>query len=172
MSESGKKEDSSSQRWWEFYGIRYGMGTVIGGIILFVLFKSNALLKPLLFVTADGKLEGPQLTLLAAYGLVFCYISSAPILVFHAGRFILNEKFVTDLNLIIRLMVVFVLPATIAFITYIFSANEPNTKILCASTAFILAIITSLQSVFLIPSLFKNDRLYLFYEKLALCRSR
>jgi hypothetical protein len=168
MSEDGKKEDSSTQRWWEFYGIRYGMGTVTGGIILYFLFKSNALLKPLLFVGPDGKLEGSQLTLLAAYGLVYCYISSAPILVLHAGRFILNEK---DVHWRIRSIFLIVLPSIIGIITYLVSADEANTKIICAVTAFMLSMITSLQLVFLVPSLLWHERLYTFYVRLASSRA-
>lgn len=164
MSGDGKKEDSSSQRWWEFYGIRYGMGTVTGGITLFFLFKSNALLKPLLFMGPEGKLEGSQLTLLAAYGLVYCYISSAPILVLHAGRFILNDR---DVHWTIRSFLLFVLPLIIAFITYIYSVADYNTKMICAATACVLSMITALQLIFLIPSLFWHKRLYEFYVKLA-----
>jgi hypothetical protein len=39
----------------------------------------------------DMKLDWPHLTLLAAYGLAYCYIASSPFLVFHAGRFLLES---------------------------------------------------------------------------------
>jgi hypothetical protein len=38
----------------------------------------------------DVKLDWPHLTLLAAYGLAYCYIASSPFLVFHVGRFLLK----------------------------------------------------------------------------------
>ncbi len=86
------QENSNFSRWWEFYVVRYGMGSVIGGIIVFFLFSSNSYLQPMLF-TAWGKfpyrkIDGALLTLLAGYGLAYCYFASAPILVLHAGRFV------------------------------------------------------------------------------------
>jgi len=99
------KSIEGSFRWWEFYAVRYAMGTVVGAIVFYFLCLATPVLKPLLFEatatpgTVPGatplpsiKLDSVQLTLLAAYGLVYCYIASAPILVFHAGRFLLTLR--------------------------------------------------------------------------------
>lgn len=86
-SKSDNEQQSSS--WWEFYVVRYGIGTVIGAILIFMICKDNDTLRPLLF-GADAKLaklDSSLLTLLVGYGLTYCFIASAPILVFHASRF-------------------------------------------------------------------------------------
>lgn len=77
----------SDGNWWEFYGIRYAQGTVVGAMIVYFLFSQNVNLKGMLFTPAEAKDFGiAHLTLLAVYGLTYCYIASAPILVLHAGR--------------------------------------------------------------------------------------
>ena len=121
-----KHESSNFSRWWEFYAVRYAVGTVVGAIIVFLLCSNIPELKPILFETTGGKLyeatgvksyeatgvklheetgvklhettggklDSSSLLLLAGLGLAYCYIASAPILVFHAGRFLLT----TDKN--------------------------------------------------------------------------
>lgn len=167
MSGGGKKEDSASQRWWEFYGIRYGMGTVIGAIILFYIFKTNDLLSPLLFLQKDGKLDGTQLTLLAAYGLAYCYIASAPILVLHAGRFIINDGSNKIYAIVIRIILFIILPAIMAMITYALSVNDSGTKLICALSTFILSSITFLQLIFIFNAVRHHKKLYEFYLRLS-----
>ncbi|AMO75612.1 hypothetical protein [Pseudomonas citronellolis] len=84
---------SSEKNWWEFYGIRYAQGAVTGAAIVYLLLSQNESLKRLLFLPDDPKDFGmAHLTLLAIYGLTFCYISSAPILVLHAGRGLLFKN--------------------------------------------------------------------------------
>lgn len=79
--------NKSEKNWWEFYGIRYAQGTVIGAMIVYVLFSRSESLKKILFLPTEAKDFGiAHLTLLAVYGLTYCYVASAPILVFHAGR--------------------------------------------------------------------------------------
>lgn len=79
--------EQNDSHWWEFYGVRYAQGTVVGAMIVFFLFSQNEALKKLLFLPADPKDFGmPHLILLAVYGLAYCYIASAPILIMHAGR--------------------------------------------------------------------------------------
>jgi len=166
MTISSSKEDSAGQRWWEFYGIRYGMGTVIGAITLYLLFKSNDLLSPLLFLPKDNHFEGFNLILLAVYGLAYCYISSGPILVLHAGRFILNSSY-NPLPSRIRVPLLFGLPAVIAIITYLFSRNGGDAKMLCSVSAFIIAFISILQTMLVAICLIKHDKMYAFYTNLS-----
>lgn len=77
---------SNENRWWEFYIIRYSMGTVIGAIIVYSLLKSSSH-SDLLLLPAIDKLKYYHFIFLAFYGLTYSYIASAPILVFHASRF-------------------------------------------------------------------------------------
>lgn len=85
-----EQDSQSTARWWEFYAVRYGMGSVVGAIIFFFLCSTNPVFKPMLFGADAGKIDGTTLALLAGYGLAFCYIASAPILVFHVSRFLLQ----------------------------------------------------------------------------------
>ncbi|ADL55523.1 hypothetical protein Galf_1504 [Gallionella capsiferriformans ES-2] len=79
--------EQNDSHWWEFYGVRYAQGTVVGAMIIFFLFTQNEALKKLLFIPPEPKDFGmPHLILLAVYGLAYCYIASAPILIMHAGR--------------------------------------------------------------------------------------
>jgi hypothetical protein len=79
--------------WWEFYGIRYAQGAVVGALLVFLIFSQNETLKKILILPAENKDFGvPHLILLAVYGLVYCYISSAPILIMHAARGLLFKS--------------------------------------------------------------------------------
>ncbi len=85
MAEDTKKPS----RWWEFYFVRYFVGTVIGfAIVVFLLFEPTSPFHGSNFLdTATIKdLTAANILLLSGVGLAFCYISSAPILVFHALR--------------------------------------------------------------------------------------
>jgi hypothetical protein len=83
----------SDNHWWEFYGIRYAQGAVVGALIVYFLFSQNDVLKPLLFIPSESKDLGmAHLTLYAIYGLAYCYIASAPILILHAGRGLLYKS--------------------------------------------------------------------------------
>lgn len=85
--------DKDDSRWWEFYGVRYAQGTVVGAMIVFFLFSKNQALQKMLFIPEDPKDFGmAHLALLGIYGLAYCYISSAPILIMHAARGLLFES--------------------------------------------------------------------------------
>ena len=43
--------------WWEFYIIRYSMGTIVGAVIVYALLKSNPELSQFLLLPKDNKLE-------------------------------------------------------------------------------------------------------------------
>lgn len=79
----------SSDRWWEFYFVRYFVGTVIGGAIVFYLnTKPGSVLTGAILPNLNdiSQLDGHLTALLAAMGLAFCYLASAPVLVLHATR--------------------------------------------------------------------------------------
>lgn len=62
-------------------------------MLIYFLFAQAESLKVLLFIPSDAKEFGmPHLILLGIYGLAYCYIASAPILIFHAGRGLLFER--------------------------------------------------------------------------------
>lgn len=79
--------EPKGDKWWEFYLIRYSMGTIVGAVIVYALFKADPILSSFLLLPEDNKLEYFHYIYLAFYGLTYSYIASAPILVFHASRF-------------------------------------------------------------------------------------
>lgn len=78
-----------NNKWWEFYYVRYFVGTIVGTIVVAaLLFHPDSSIAKLLNIgikqIADLKAE--HFWFSAALGLAFCYIASAPILVFHTYR--------------------------------------------------------------------------------------
>ena len=85
-----KKPDN---RWWEFYFVRYFVGTAIGAIVVLFLatdsspvFTNQGALATILKLLRPEKFESGYIAVLATVGLAFCFIASAPILVFHSVR--------------------------------------------------------------------------------------
>lgn len=81
------------KRWWEFYALRYALGSVMGIFILLYIFIQTDIatkfgLDRLAFlIPKDPKdLSFVHLVILGVCGLAYCYLSSAPMLVFHALR--------------------------------------------------------------------------------------
>ncbi|MEK3776639.1 hypothetical protein MHB85_19255 [Paenibacillus sp. FSL K6-4396] len=80
------------QRWWEFYLVRYFVGTVVGTIIVLLLvFGEGSNVKDILvkvdaFKVSVNNFQMVHLWLYGFLGLAFCYIASGPILLFHAIR--------------------------------------------------------------------------------------
>lgn len=85
-------------RWWEFYMIRYLIGTLIGTILLYMLF-SNFSKRDIPDSTYKDILENilclddtTDLIILIVGGLAVSYIASSPILILHAIRLRLKPK--------------------------------------------------------------------------------
>jgi len=109
---------------------------------------------------------GPH-TLLAAYGLVYCYIASAPVLVFHAGRFLLKLG-TTSRTRIKWLGLCLFLPVVVAIVTHVLSSSRPAAeRVLYFGSFSALAAILWLQVVVVYRTLFNNTELYSFYARLA-----
>ena len=122
MEQNGEKR---SGHWWEYYAVRYALGTIVGAMIVWRLCQADPVLRPLLLDNGTAELNAsrtlsvprsdatdltlskeksgtpktppsslPDLTglvLLAIYGWAYCYTASAPVLVFHSGRFLLAK---------------------------------------------------------------------------------
>jgi len=160
------KDNSSSSRWWEFYAVRYGMGTVVGGVVFFFLCNTNPALKPMLFGAETGTIDGPMLTLLAGYGLAYCYIASAPILVFHAGRFLLDISQSSKTSIWRVLLIL--LPPSVATLAFFLSRTSTGATLYFFSSVFALAaLVLWLQYLTIFFTLSRTKELLLFYKKLA-----
>jgi hypothetical protein len=76
-------------RWWDYYALRYFVGTVAGALAIATLTKCSA--SPLYGFGFDlahdfNKLEIKEIVVISALGFAYCYIASAPMLLLHATR--------------------------------------------------------------------------------------
>ncbi len=161
----------TNNRWWEFYFIRYLVGTVVGAVI--ILFLNTA--EPSMFedlilpgVTNASKLDGEKIWLLISLGFAYCYVASAPILVIHAARGVLfcsNNLRVFVYSLVCSLM------AVVAIGIYYRCIKSPvYIDEVLAVTAFALIIIN--QFILLVFSLIKRSELaHNYYMRLSKARS-
>lgn len=78
-------------KWWEYYAVRYFVGTVIGAVIVAFL-SSTPLYSSLGILKEAEKSAFLGISLVAALGFAFCYLSSAPVLALHATRAHLRQK--------------------------------------------------------------------------------
>lgn len=82
-------QPQDNKRWWEFYVIRYFIGSIIGAIIVAYILANSVDLQTQLHLNQmfDAKqITGKSYVLFLLIGFAYCYIASAPILVMHATR--------------------------------------------------------------------------------------
>ncbi len=102
-----KKRDRPYGRWWDNYFVRYFFGTVVGAAIVLIIgeriagrFAGSPTLRDFidtLLFNAKGMGVG-NLIGLGAFGLTYCYIASAPMLILHAGRALLFDPARVNVN--------------------------------------------------------------------------
>ncbi|MFZ6820042.1 hypothetical protein [Undibacterium sp. Ji22W] len=170
---SGSSTEISTSKWWEFYTVRYAVGTVIGAILFYTMCTKTPILKPLLLDINFKDFNAQNSLLLIAYGLTFCYIASAPILVFHAGRFllVLRNSEAKWLGLL-RLVFIPLFPTIIVYckLKNLNSANGLTFFFgLTAYVAFFL-LFNQLRTIFKI--LLDSSAMYAFYRALTEKRSK
>lgn len=170
MSAASNDKKSSDGRWWEFYFVRYFVGTVVGGAILLYLNASEASsLHNLIIpgVTDVSKLDAQLLSLFAALGLAYCYVASAPVLVFHATRGVFLAKNTMTYQWFFFGSLALVGVAALCFYAY---QAAPDTKSILS--AVLLAIVLCLQLVPLGFSIHREgERTHTYYAKLTKARS-
>ncbi|MBB6183535.1 hypothetical protein [Oleiagrimonas soli] len=160
------KKDS---RWWEYYVVRYFVGTIFGAGILVVLnsYQDNILHSVLQGDnTPLSSLTGYGLVMYLGLGLAFCYIASAPLFCFHALRGLLDVRGkVTWASLAVFLIsVVSILIMRFAFGMTIF---DWRTLSLLG-----VVVVVSIQISMLGEAFWKKlDPVVNFYGKLAVTRS-
>jgi hypothetical protein len=82
---------ASNTRWWEFYFVRYAIGTLVGAFVVNQIVRLSPSLREALLFGLGAEPTVPRATLLMGYGLLLCYIASVPILVLHAARFAIGH---------------------------------------------------------------------------------
>ncbi len=172
-----KRSAEGSMRWWEFYAVRYAMGTVVGAIMLWLLFSLSPVLRPLLLGPAESdtalaplmKLDAGQLSVLGIGGLVFCYVASAPILVLHAGRFLLAVDTVRLGRWWVWCLAL-VIPASLSILIVWQTTPLSVGSIVLGLLAFMLLSVVGVQWVAAILTLAHPSLMFAFYDQLATAR--
>lgn len=163
-------EDSS--RFWELYILRYSVGAVLGALILFFLVKQNTPLSSLIFVKPGEPIDLIQVGIFLAVGLLYSYLASAPILVFHAGRFLIPKQSSSFFSgggvwTVIYLISNLFLPV----IFFFFSSLDVAAKYWFSVVIFLASAIFTGQIIVIFKCQNRRSEQFLFYKKLAINRS-
>jgi hypothetical protein len=164
------KEDSS--RFWELYILRYSVGAVLGALILFFLVKHNTPLSNLIFVKPGEPIDIIQVGIFLAVGLLYSYLASAPILVFHAGRFLIPKQassFFSRNGIWSAFYLIFNLTLPIVF--FIFSSLDAAIKYWFSIVIFLASAIFTGQIIIIFKCQKQRSEQFIFYKKLAINRS-
>ncbi len=164
-----------SNRWWEFYFIRYFVGSVLGALIIMALaFHPESALDEVIanlfdFDSADVlKLKSDHFWVILSFGVAFCYIASAPILVMHAFR--AHFDFQSDMNTSISswlLRIIFIC-APLVVLYIVFCDQAIKFMFLAAYT-----LVITLQFVLIVPAIFhKFKEVFNFYKSLTKDRAK
>lgn len=104
-------------RWWEYYAVRYFVGTVFGALLIVLLNGEGSPFDGK--IALNGDLNGVTFLgvgLVAALGFAFCYVASAPVLVLHATRAHLRWSSMRERPCLSLLLLVGVPGATVYFL--------------------------------------------------------
>ena len=146
---------SNTTRWWENYLVRYFLPSVVGMIILRWLdINSQCAIREYIpvFLLADWKdFDISHLIVWLLFGSLYCYISSYPILVFHATRVLDFKDRAGTMNSIL--------------------CNPYLHSILFTVIAYLAAWLDNLCMVFFAVILFTFTQLYRLYRVYADQRS-
>lgn len=113
-----------------------------------------------------GVIDGPVLALLAGYGLAYCYIASAPILVFHVARFLFEFGSKRGSS-ILRLIIGFAPPFIATVIFYFTNSSAGAVRHFFTMVFCLAALVVWPQYLAIIATLFKQKAFFSFYQKLA-----
>ncbi len=141
---SGKEEKSGSGKWWEFYFVRYALGTVFGILIIRFL-ASHGLDIPFPKGEVEEIAKPESIPLLIGYGLAYCYLASAPILLFHATRFQMGPTNARLLRIILFCVLALV-PAVSWLVPFLGLARSPfGLGVVTAIAIYLIALLTVCQ---------------------------
>jgi hypothetical protein len=155
----------NDNKWWEYYAVRYLVGTIVGaGIVAFLNQHPSSPFDGTLSSLKEFKdASFKDVTLFAAIGFAFCYVASAPILTIHATRENLRFTKISGkpVSTISLLVVSFGVPGLIAW------------KFLPAIPTVVIAIIIGIQLYLLLrTSLLRFNDLEQFYVSLSTVRAQ
>lgn len=151
MSDSEKHEtDKTNGRWWEFYFVRYLLGSIVGATLLILL--NNKPIGVMSGLLSNCKvdissIESHTILLWAGLGFAYSYLASAPILVFHATRGVWLKRYFWQYWVGLSIfLIALVVAIVMAIIISILKVNLNTDEI--AATCSVL-IISALQFLFI-----------------------
>lgn len=156
-----------TNRWWEFYFVRYFVGTIVGAVVVAaILFNKHSHLSQLTSynIKEITDLKAEHFWVSVILGLAFCYISSAPILVFHAYRAHFDFKKRLTLLGFSTILLLFLLSYTASYLWVVRDVNFlRNVGFIGCTVAIIL-----LQFTLVLIGLWnKLNKVHSYYVKLA-----
>lgn len=164
---SKQESTSTDSRWWEFYFVRYAMGTVIGALLLYLLQKDAfPELSGALHLGSTSEFSYQHLLIFAALGLTYCYIASTPLLVIHACRCV-REPITKSIRFSVLFLLLLTTIPVIAVGTYFISPGYALVFLI------IIELVLLLCQVSLLHRLFSDEfkQLTRFYKNLDYRRS-
>ncbi len=176
---------AGSGRWWEFYFVRYFVGTVLGIVVIaFLNFDSNSALQGKILPNMKNvsDIDFGHSLVLAAIGLAFCYISSAPVLVLHALRGVFSSKCGDSTRIrctnfrLVNIASIILIIFTFGILGFLFFDNLFPTKGANFFSIFSIStflIIIGLQlHVYSVSLLSNKSYVFNYYKKLAIERAK
>ncbi|EGR1394102.1 hypothetical protein ACCF70_004490 [Vibrio parahaemolyticus] len=165
----------SSGNWWEFYFIRYFIGSVLGALIILAIALhpdsgvSSVISEYTNFKALEVKdITAPFLLSLLFLGAAFCYIASGPVLVLHSLRY--RFRFERGLGSPIWFKVFFVLSFIAVYYAICISLDFDLLIGIMAIPAFL--VIYGQCFLFLITYLNPNTKFFDYYQQLAKNRAK
>lgn len=164
---AGEEKSRNGNRWWEFYFIRYAMGSVVGGLIVLAFLNADKELVPYLMIPDAADFGWPHLVLYFGLGVAYCYIASGPVLVFHASRVFLDPASFQG-SWLRRLSAVLGLYNLSVATACLFNSQASEWEFV------FWVLVYALMYLFLVPyyllawrALVRNDEVFSFYKKLV-----
>lgn len=164
-----------TNRWWEFYFIRYFVGSVLGSLIIMALaFHPDSLLSGViadLFNLNEENLltlKNEHFWVILSFGIAFCYVASAPILVMHALRAHFDFQSNTDTSVKAWILRITITTLPLFAIWFLFNGNTTKSAFFSP-----YGLTVSFQIVLLIPALRdKFNTIFDFYKSLSKDRAK
>lgn len=170
---------NNNSRWWEFYLVRYFVGTVFGTLLVLLIVYSpdsgiNRLLDSNKFRMSGFNINKFDLSYLWLYGfigLAYCYLASAPVLVLHTVRAVF-PRLILLVNSKMKIFV-FAIIFSLIVCLLVWKWKEMQDYLGGSYTfaAYILATIIIGFQIFLFMFLIKKNDMFKFYKNLSTKRS-
>ena len=164
-------------RWWEYYAVRYLVGSIVGAVAILYLGKYSGCqlrkdVQPLFDLLLQESNYFPSAIALAALGFAFCYIASSPILVFHTCRAYfdfpkLKERWKEFGKVRQIIAVIIAMTITVGSIIFMHSNYPP-----LLTTILILLVLIPQIALLILACNDRFEEIKTFYEKLAKNRAK